>query len=279
VASPDELRPFRLPMTIEGVDLSIAGMQREGTGTPLVFLHGFGSTKEDYADVVRQQALSERPVLAYDAPGCGASTCSDLSAVSIPFLVTVASAVLNARGIDRCRLIGHSMGGLTGLLLADRDPARVAGFVDIEGNVAPEDCFLSRQIISHRHPDPRGFLAEFADRVWASGESSSALYASGLLAKVRPEVVRPIFESMVELSDHGDLMRRFLALPCPRMFVYGEENRSLSYLPELAEHGVALAEIAHSGHWPMYANAPEMWSRIVAFVRATEADDEERRAS
>jgi pimeloyl-ACP methyl ester carboxylesterase len=266
-------------MTIEGVDLSIAGMQREGTGTPLVFLHGFGSTKEDYADVVRQQALSERPVLAYDAPGCGASTCSDLSAVSIPFLVTVASAVLNARGIDRCRLIGHSMGGLTGLLLADRDPARVAGFVDIEGNVAPEDCFLSRQIISHRHPDPRGFLAEFADRVWASGESSSALYASGLLAKVRPEVVRPIFESMVELSDHGDLMRRFLALPCPRMFVYGEENRSLSYLPELAEHGVALAEIAHSGHWPMYANAPEMWSRIVAFVRATEADDEERRAS
>jgi pimeloyl-ACP methyl ester carboxylesterase len=94
VASPDELRPFRLPMTIEGVDLSIAGMQREGTGTPLVFLHGFGSTKEDYADVVRQQALSERPVLAYDAPGCGASTCSDLSAVSIPFLVRVASAIL-----------------------------------------------------------------------------------------------------------------------------------------------------------------------------------------
>jgi hypothetical protein len=29
----------------------------------------------------------------------------------------------------------------------------------------------------------------------------------------------------------------------------------------------------------MYANAPEMWSRIAAFVRTTEADDEERRAS
>jgi pimeloyl-ACP methyl ester carboxylesterase len=279
VASSEELRPFRLPLTIDGIDLSIAGMQREGSGAPLVFLHGLGSTKEDYADVVRQQALSERPVLAYDAPGCGATTASDLSAVSIPFLVTVAAAVLDARGIGRCRLIGHSMGGLTGLLLADRDPARVAGFVDIEGNVAPEDCFLSRQIISHPHPDPRGFLAEFADRVWASGESSSALYASGLTAKVRPEAVRPIFESMVELSDHGDLVRRFLALPFPRMFMYGEQNRTLSYLPELAEHGVELAEIAHSGHWPMYANAPEMWSRIAAFVRTTEADDEERRAS
>ncbi len=211
--------------------MDIAGCARDGTGIPLVFLHGFGSTKEDYADVVHQRELAERPVLAYDAPGCGATTCSDLSAVSIPFLIDVAEAVLRTNEIDRCHLVGHSMGGLTALLLADRDPSRVAGFVDIEGNVAPEDCFLSRQIVRHPHPDPEGFLAEFVDRVWRSRFYSSALYASGLPAKVRAGAVRPIFESMVELSDHGRLMERFLALPCPRMFMYGEQNRSLSYLP------------------------------------------------
>ena len=278
--SPDQLRPFRLPLRVDGVDLDMAGMHRPGSGMPLVFLHGFGSTKEDYADVVRQPQLAERPVLAYDAPGCGATACSDPSAVSIPFLVEAAAAVLDARGIERCQLVGHSMGGLTALLLADRDPARVAGFVDIEGNVAPEDCFLSRQIVSHPHPDPEGFLAEFAERVWTSGESSGALYASSLAAKVRPEAVRPIFESMVDLSDSGGLVQRFLALPVPRMFMYGEENRALPYLPRLAAAGVELAEIPNSGHWPMYANAPEMWSRIAEFVRrADAAPDAKRRAS
>jgi pimeloyl-ACP methyl ester carboxylesterase len=275
----NELRRFRLPLTVDGIDLDIAGCARAGTGIPVVFLHGFGSTKEDYADVVHQRELAERPVLAYDAPGCGATTCSDLSVISIPFLVDVAEAVLRTNGIDRCHLVGHSMGGLTALLLADRDPSRVAGFVDIEGNVAPEDCFLSRQIVSHAHPDPRDFLAEFADRVWTSGEASSALYASGLAHKVRAEAVRPIFESMVELSDHGDLIRRFLALPIPRMFMYGEQNRSLSYLPQLAGHGVELAEIAHSGHWPMYANPPEMWSQIAAFVTRTSAGVDQRRTA
>jgi pimeloyl-ACP methyl ester carboxylesterase len=64
-----------------------------------VFLHGFGSTKEDYADVAQQEQLADRPVLAYDAPGCGATTSSDLTGLSIPFLVAVAAQVL--READR----------------------------------------------------------------------------------------------------------------------------------------------------------------------------------
>jgi pimeloyl-ACP methyl ester carboxylesterase len=165
------------------------------------------------------------------------------------------------------------MGGLTALLLADCDPAGVASFVDIEGNVAPEDCFLSRQIVDHPHHDPTGFLTEFTDRVWHSGEYSAAVYASALAHKVRAEAVRPIFESMVDLSDHGDLLRRFLALPFPRMFVFGEQNRRLSYLPTLADGGVQLAEIPHSGHWPMYSNAPDMWTRMAEFVTRASAEE------
>jgi len=59
----------------------------------------------------------------------------------------------------------------------------------------------------------------------------------------------------------------FLALPCPRMFMYGEANYALSYLPELAAGDVELAEIPRSGHWPMYANPVAMWDRIAAFIR------------
>lgn len=151
---PDKLERFNVRFTIGETRADIAGLYRDGTGTPLVFLHGFGSTKEDYADVVRQEHLADRPVLAYDAPGCGATTCSDLTALSIPFLVSAAEQVLRAKRIERCHLIGHSMGGLTALMLADRNPATVVSLVNIEGNLAPEDCFLSRQIASHAHDDP-----------------------------------------------------------------------------------------------------------------------------
>jgi pimeloyl-ACP methyl ester carboxylesterase len=267
----------RLALTVDGVSLDLAVASQGGDGPAILFLHGFGGTKEDYADAALHPALCGRPVIAYDAPGCGQSTCGQLSAVSVPFLVATAGAVLATLGLDRFHLVGHSMGGLTALLLADREPARVVSFVDIEGNVAAEDCFLSRQIISHSHDDPQGFLAEFTDRVWSSGQSSSALYAASLPHKVRAEAVRPIFESMVELSDHGSLMKRFLALPFPRMFMYGEQNRSLSYLPMLAQGGVELAEIPHSGHWPMYSNAPEMWSRIADCVNRTSAGEDQRR--
>ncbi|HEY9377265.1 MAG TPA: hypothetical protein VIQ02_09250 [Jiangellaceae bacterium] len=142
-------------------------------------------------------------------------------------------------------------------------------FVDIEGNLAPEDCFLSRQIISHRRADPQTFLAEFTDRAWNSRYFSSTLYAAALPHKVTAAVVPAIFTSMVDLSDNGDLMDRFLALPLPRVYIYGQQNHSLSYLPTLAANGVELAEIPHSAHFPMYSNAPAMWHRITEFVTRT----------
>ena len=71
---------------------------------------------------------------------------------------------------------------------------------------------------------------------------------------------------MVDLSDHAGLMERFLGLPCPKMFMYGEQNAHLSYLAHIEDNGVRLAEIPSCGHFPMYSNAPEMWRRIAAFL-------------
>lgn len=262
------LEPFNLPVRVDGIDLEIAGLRRDGGGIPLVFLHGFGSTKEDYADVVHLAALDDRPVVAYDAPGCGGSRVADPGSVSIPFLVRTAEQVLQAHGIEHFDLVGHSMGGLTALVLADRHRDRVLHFVDIEGNLAPEDCFLSRQIVDHPEPDPDTFMARFVERVAASSAYGSALYASTLTHKVRADVVRSIFESMVELSDHGDLLTRFLHLPMPRLLMYGEQNAGLSYLPTLRDAaGVQLAEIPDCGHFPMYSNASAMWRCIDEFVQ------------
>ena len=77
---------------------------------------------------------------------------------------------------------------------------------------------------------------------------------------------------MVDLSDHSDLITKFLSLPRPRMFMYGEQNSSLSYLTKLGANGVELAEIPHSAHWPMYSNPAAMWERIAQFHSRSKLD-------
>ena len=253
-------------LKVQGVPLKLAAISRTGQRAPIVFLHGFGSTKEDYADVVLNDAFSDRGFLAYDAPGCGQSDCADLERISIPFLVDTALAMLESNGIDKFHLVGHSMGGLTALMLAHAQPDRVLSFTDIEGNIAPEDCFLSRQIIEHADPDPDAFFDAFIERALHQPAYASALYSASLRHKVRPGAVKGIFTSMVELSDHGDLMSKFLGLRCPKMFMYGEQNNSLSYLEHIESNGVRLSEIPACGHFPMYSNPTVMWAEISDFI-------------
>ncbi|KAL2811260.1 Alpha/Beta hydrolase protein [Aspergillus granulosus] len=253
-------------LRVEGVNLNLSTIYKFNDRPPILFLHGFGSCKEDLADIVINPALQQYGYIAFDAPGCGHSDSDDHSATDIPFLIATATAVLAHFQITKFHLVGHSMGGLTALLLASQQPSRVLSFVDIKGNLAPEDCFLSRQIFDFPSDNPETFLDAFIARTRQAKSFASPLYASTLRARVKSDVVRPIFESMVQLSDNEDLLGIFSGLPCPKMFMFGEENSGLSYLSRLKEEGVELALIPQSGHFPMYSNPVEMWRRIAAFL-------------
>jgi pimeloyl-ACP methyl ester carboxylesterase len=76
---------------------------------------------------------------------------------------------------------------------------------------------------------------------------------------------------MVDLSDNAPLMAMFSGLSCPRAFVYGEQNRHLSYLGDLPGLGVEVVEIPFSGHFPMYANPPALWAAMADFIARAEA--------
>ncbi|KAL6412567.1 alpha/beta hydrolase [Ilyonectria robusta] len=262
----------RLHMTVDNTTLDIAVVRREGGLIPILFLHGWGSTKEDYIDIALNKAFHGRPFIAYDAPGCGKTVCDNLSKPNIEFLVATAEAVLQHFDIKRFHLIGHSMGGLTALELASRIPHGVASFIDIKGNLAAEDCFITRQIFDHPEKDPQEFLDYFIERTLQSPFYASGMYAAGLRDRVRAEAIKGIFESMVNHSDNGGLVAKFIAAPFPRMFMFGEQHATLSYLPKLASSGVELAEIPSAGHFPMYSNPVAMWDIIWRFLNKVEAD-------
>jgi pimeloyl-ACP methyl ester carboxylesterase len=260
-----------LSLSVCGAFTRIACLRRPGDRAPLVCLHGFGSTKEDYADLALHPGFAGRDLVMLDAPGFGASTIDDPASLSIPFLVEAAVAACDALGLGRFHLSGHSMGGLTGLMLAHAHPDRVLSFIDIEGNVAPEDCFLSRQIVEHPAATPDAFLAGFIERVSRRPEFASRLYAVALPVKVRATSARPVFESMVSLSDGAPLMDMLAGLSCPRLFIHGAQNRHLSYLGGLPGKGVKVVEIPESGHFPMYSNPPALWAAMADFIARCEA--------
>ncbi len=89
-----------------------------GDGPPLVLLHGWAMSSAVFAEVMPQLAESHR-VLALDLPGHG---LSDSPAIyTLNGLADDVAAWLVAVGIDRCALLGWSLGGQIAMqLTADR---------------------------------------------------------------------------------------------------------------------------------------------------------------
>jgi pimeloyl-ACP methyl ester carboxylesterase len=98
----------------------------EGSGTPLLLVHGFA---EDGAiwDKVASGLRSGCRLLIPDLPGSGRSSLL-VEGTTIESLAAALKNLLDHEGIDRCVLIGHSMGGYIALAFAELFPERVLAF-------------------------------------------------------------------------------------------------------------------------------------------------------
>lgn len=98
-----------------------------GHGEAVLFVHGLGASHSDWRHQIAPCAQHFR-VLAPDLRGFGASTAGTRR-IDIPQLASDLLALLDALGIERCHLVGHSMGGAVALQLALDAPQRVGRLV------------------------------------------------------------------------------------------------------------------------------------------------------
>jgi predicted esterase len=63
MSSNTELAKTTVELEVLGVRLKLATTHRPGEGVPILFLHGFGSTKEDYADIVLTLRMTRQAVV------------------------------------------------------------------------------------------------------------------------------------------------------------------------------------------------------------------------
>ncbi len=91
------------------VDDATIDVSSDGSGDPIVLIHGFPLTREVWDSQAAQLAAHAR-VIRPDMRGCGRS-----SAPEGPYLMeTLAgdvAAILDAIGVERAAIVGHSMGG------------------------------------------------------------------------------------------------------------------------------------------------------------------------
>ncbi len=94
-----------------------------GKGPPLVFVHGLSGAWQNWLEAIPHFARTHR-VVALDLPGFGASPMP-LWEISIPAYGRFLRDFCERLGIERCSLVGNSMGGFIATEVAISDPERV----------------------------------------------------------------------------------------------------------------------------------------------------------
>ena len=114
-----------MPRELEAAGLRLRYLALgDGDSVPVLLLHGFGADLNTW--MFTQPALADgRQVIALDLPGHGGSG-KQLDRADAESLAAIVEHALNALGIERLHLVGHSMGGGIAISFAVREPERVA---------------------------------------------------------------------------------------------------------------------------------------------------------
>ena len=115
-----------MQLSVNGIETFIAtgGREFDSSQTTVVLLHGAGFDHTAWALHSRWFAHHGHSVLAPDLPGHGRSAGAPLP--TIAGMADWTAALLDAAGVAKARLVGHSMGSLIALETAARHPAKIS---------------------------------------------------------------------------------------------------------------------------------------------------------
>jgi pimeloyl-ACP methyl ester carboxylesterase len=243
---------------------------RGGNGGPsILFVHGLGGAKENFYAAFQTPTLADCTLVAFDEPGTGLSPFYPDCNLDVGALAEVSQRLADQLLPERFFLAGASMGGLITLLQMRRyGVGRIDGYINLEGNLAPEDCMFSRRVVSHKLESFGPVFSKMIDELRASRYAGDQMIAHNMALNVDIRAYRAYSFQTVTESDSGRLLEEFLSLPIPRLFLYGDANKSLSYLPRLRASDVQVREIPSSAHFLFYDNPVETFRAIGEFVHS-----------
>ncbi len=171
----------------------------EGAGPPLVLVHGFASSSEQFYSTGWVPALKDRyRLIMLDARGHGESDKPhEPAAYRMELQVGDVTAVLDELGIRKARFLGYSMGGNLGFGMAMYAPDRVTCLIIGGGDTEDPDP---------AHPSPG---SERMLRILRSGlEARLAVYRENaekeIRASTKPSALQAILPERLRLVLESD---------------------------------------------------------------------------
>lgn len=122
--------------------MNLATRRWPGEGTPFVAVHGLSSNSMFYVGI-GEQLSGRRGLLAVDLRGRGDSP-KPPDGYGMATHADDVAASMDAEGIDRAVIVGHSMGAGVATVFAHRHPDRCAGVVLFDGGLQVFADFFAR---------------------------------------------------------------------------------------------------------------------------------------
>ena len=293
-------RPLvELPPIGGGLDLDLPGRgvrlratRWPGVGVPVLLLHGLASSRRFWDLVV--PGLAGLPVLALDQRGHGDSEGPDEGPYDGETVVADVLTALDALGLSRVVVVGHSWGASTALRLAATAPERVLAVVAIDGGLgSARSTGGTRDEARVALTPPRLSFApqDLSDRLrsgplapwWNAGVEAAILPLFGLGEDglARPRLDFAAHMAIVDdlLDDDGEA--RLAEVRCPAWMVLCEPTPDgLPVAPgksaraeALARAGTLLAQPRLQRWAGAVHDVPLQWPALVAGLIRAAADE------
>lgn len=147
------MTPGGLELDLPGSGVRLRATRWPGAGTPVLLLHGLASTRRIWDLVV--PGLSGLPLVAVDQRGHGESERPE-GPYDGQVVVADLLTALDALGLSRVVVVGHSWGAWTALRLAAVAPERVLAVVCVDGGMLhARDAGITREAVREMLTPPR----------------------------------------------------------------------------------------------------------------------------
>ena len=238
-----------------------AGYLEAGRGRPLVLVHGAGGCGAIWA---RQLAGLDdvARVIAVDLPGHGLT--ESRNSPSVEGYAAWIRAFLDAAGLNRVVLGGHSMGGAIAQTLALEQPERLDGLILVGTGARLRVLPRILDLLRGSPPEGRTLIASLA---WSPATRAGAVVeAERALLETAPLVTLGDFLA----CDRFDVMDRIEGVRMPTLVVVGRDDRLTP--PKYAAHlartvsRARLVEIDAAGHFPQLEQPQAVNAAVRAFL-------------
>lgn len=235
----------------------------------VVLLHGYLESMlvwDEFAALLKESVR----VVTIDLPGHGVSMVTS-QVHTMEYLAECVALAMEALGIERYSVVGHSMGGYVALAMVEKYASRLESIVLLSSTTSAdsqEKCDRRRREIELIKAGKKNMLARLVPHAGFAPENVKRLKdyiedIGELILMTEDEGVIAILGGMIERKSRGELLRQS---GVPHMFIFGRHDY---YIPvETAEEMIAADPTArvvwleHSGHMGFYEE-PELCAQAI----------------